>query len=382
VIVSGMVAADPMQGGAAWAVLQYVLGLQRLGCDVLLVEQCKPEALQPSGAPVDRSDNASYFNDVIESFGLERSASLLVAGRRETAGLPYGELQAWAREADVLLNISGILDDEELAGPVPVRVYLDLDPAFAQLWHDEGIDMGFDRHTHFATVGLSIGSPDCTVPTCGRKWIKTVPPVVFEHWPVSRAIETDALTTVANWRGYGSVERHGVHYGQKVHSLRNFIELPRLTDMRFALALNIHRDEKRDLEALSENGWELLDSATVAGTPDRYGQFLRGSRAEFGIAKSGYVLSRSGWFSDRSACYLASGRPVIAQDTGFSAHLPVGEGLFDFATSADVLAAIEELERDYDRHAGAARALAQEHFDSDAVLSRLLERLGASGAQQ
>jgi hypothetical protein len=140
----------------------------------------------------------------------------------------------------------------------------------------------------------------------------------------------------------------------------------------------IHPDERKDLAALAENGWELLDPAQVAGTPNDYRQFIRGSWAEFGIAKSGYVVSRCGWFSDRSVCYLASGRPVIAQETGFSRYLPTGEGLFAFENSGQVLAAVEELRRDYRRHARAARAVAEDYFDSDKVLTRLLERVGGA----
>ena len=269
-----------------------------------------------------------------------------------------------------------MLRDERLLGEIPVRVYLDLDPAFNQLWHAvQGIDMRFDGHTHFATVGLALGTPGCAVPTCGRDWIPTLPPVVLDRWPVAEALERDALTTVANWRGYGSIEHEGVLYGQKAHSLRRLVDLPRRTPQRLELALAIHEGEQPDLAALAEHGWRLVDPVEAAGTPERYRRFVQGSKAELGIAKSGYVASRCGWFSDRSACYLASGRPVIAQETGFSAHLPTGEGLFAFETAEDVLAAIDALRSGYERHRRAARALAEEHLDSDAVLTRLLARL-------
>jgi hypothetical protein len=161
--------------------------------------------------------------------------------------------------------------------------------------------------------------------------------------------------------------------GQKAHSLRQFFELPRLTKEKFTLALSIHPEERKDLAALATNGWELIDPNLAAGTPAQYRQFIQTSKAEFGIAKSGYVASQCGWFSDRSVCYLASGRPVIAQDTGFSRYLPAGEGLFSFQAKEDVLSAVEEINRDYPRHSRAARALAEEHFDSDKVLTRLLD---------
>jgi hypothetical protein len=201
--------------------------------------------------------------------------------------------------------------------------------------------------------------------------------VVLEHWPVAGRVTYDALTTVTNWRGYGSIEHEGVLYGQKAHSLRTFFALPTLTEETFAPALSIHPEESKDLAAMRDNGWHLLDPARVASTPYSYRRFVQSSKAEFGIAKSGYVSARCGWFSDRSACYLASGRPVIAQETGFGRFLPTGAGLFAFETADEVIASIEEMNGDYERHARAARALAEEHFDSDKVLTRLLQHLGA-----
>jgi hypothetical protein len=370
-----MIAGVPRHGGATWAVLQYLLGFARLGHDVLLVEQCDESAFREEGAPPAPSDSVSYFLEVTRAFGLEQSAALLLENTRQTIGVPYSRLREFAGSADLLVNISGILTDQELIADIPIRVYLDLDPAFNQLWQESGIDMRFDGHTHFVTVGQAIGTPASPVPTCGRSWIPTVPPVVMSHWPRATRIATDAFTTIGNWRGYGSIEYEGVHYGQKAHSLREFMSLPTRTSASFQLALAIHPDEKRDIVALSENGWGLLDPARVAGSPDQYKSFIQGSRGEFGIAKSGYVASRCGWFSDRSVCFLASGRPVIAQETGFSSFIPTGEGLFAFETSDDVLAAIDELGRDYQRHARAARSLAEEQFDSDRVLERFVQRL-------
>jgi hypothetical protein len=376
-LVSGMIARDPFQGGATWAVLQYLVGLRRLGHDVYFVEPVPADALQPQGAPLEKTRNTEYFLSVMREFGFEHHAALLVTGTEITAGLPYARLAAIAGECDVLINISGMLTDRRLIDPIPARVYLDLDPAFNQLWQaSAGIDMRFDGHSHFVTVGRALGDPDCPVPLCGRSWIPTWQPIVLEHWPVARRIDYDGLTTVGNWRGYGSIEHDGVFYGQKAHALREFMTLPRLTAERFMPAFAIHPGETRDLEALRANGWELLDPAAVASTPAEYRRFVGGSKAEFGIAKSGYVKARCGWFSDRSVCYLASGRPVIAQDTGFSRYLPTGEGLFAFSTTDEVVDAIGRLRTDYERHARAARALAEEHFDSDVVLSRLLDRVG------
>jgi hypothetical protein len=372
-----MIAANPHQGGATWAVLQYVLGLKRLGHEVYFVEPVEQASLQPAGAVFERSTNAAYFRQVVAEFGLQQHAALLLAGTERTVGLPYAELRQAAARVDVLINISGMLTDAALTEPIPRRVYLDLDPAFNQLWHAvQGIDMRFAGHSDFVTVGQAIGLADCVIPTCGLPWIATLQPIVLSYWPVSRRVTYDALTTVANWRGYGSIEYDGIFYGQKCHALRPFISLPTLTREKFVLALAIHPDESRDLPTFGVNGWDLVDPAHVASTPDQYQHFIQSSKAEFGLAKSGYVAARCAWFSDRSVCYLASGRPVIAQETGFSRFLPTGAGLFSFETHDEVLASIDALERDYEGHSRAARAVAEEYFDSDKVLTSLLQRIG------
>jgi len=377
ILFAGMIAADPNQGGATWAVLQYLLGFRQLGHEVIFVEPIKAAALHPNGSSFDSSENPRYFEKTIREFGLDQQAALLLTETHKTVGLTYKELREKAARADVLFNVSGMLEDEALLSSIPCRVYLDLDPAFNQLWQVVcGIDMRLSSHTHFVSVGQAIGRTDCAVPTCHLDWLTTLPPVVLEYWPMTTAVFHDALTTVGNWRGYGSIEHGGLHYGQKAHSLRKFFELPKMTTEKFALALAIHPDEKNDVEALRENNWELLDPLECAGSPSRYRHFIQGSKAEFGIAKSGYVVSRCAWFSDRSACYLASGRPVLAQETGFGQFLPTGEGLFSFATIGEVLYAIEEMNRDYACHRKAARHLAERYFDSGKVLPRLLDKVG------
>ena len=366
ILVSGMVAGDPHQGGATWAVLQYVLGLRRLGHDVLLVE------------PVDTitDETRTYFEDVVERFGLRDRATLVSRGTRDTVGAPYESSLDTARGADVLLNVSGMLDGPLFDAVPGRRVFLDLDPAFNQLWEDlEGVDMGFDRHDRFVTVGLALGDPSCPVPTCGREWIRTPQPVVLEHWPAVLTPPALPFTTVANLRGYGSVEWDGQLYGQKVHSLRALYELPERIADPVVLAMTVDEGERNDLAALRRHGWQLADPRAVAGTPADYAHFIGASKAEIGIAKSGYVLSRCGWFSDRSVCYLASGRPVVAQETGFSRYLPTGEGLLPFDGVDEAAAALEAVRRDHARHAAAARAIAEDVFDSDRVLRELLDRL-------
>jgi hypothetical protein len=377
IILSGMVAGDPFQGGATWAVLQYALGLRRLGHDVVVIEEWAPPG-EIASSPLPQTPSAGYFESVMERFGLVDSAALLRAGTTETVGLPYAQLLQAAGRADLLLNVSGILTDPDLLSAVPVRAYLDLDPAFNQLWHESGIDMRFEPHNRFVTVGQALGTAACPIPTSGLDWITTLPPVVLDRWPAAGGPGDGSFTSVGNWRGYGSVEHDGVHYGQRVHSMRPLMELPRRTDAPFRLALAIHPEERPDLEALDAHGWELVDPVEAAGTPDRYEGFIQRSTAELGIAKSGYVLSHSGWFSDRSACYLASGRPVLAQETGFSRFLPAGEGLLAFGTLDEAVAGVEAIRSGYARHARRARELAEDLLDSDRVLEQLLERLAAT----
>jgi hypothetical protein len=379
ILLSGMVAGDPWQGGATWAVLQYLVGLRQLGHDVLLVEPVEATSLHPRGSALAASENASYFSR-LPLVGDDAGSALMLDGTEETLGTPYGAVLEFAQEADLLINISGMLADPRLLEPIPVRAFLDLDPGFNQLWHETGEDVGLAAHNRFVTVGQAIGAATCPVPTCGVSWIPTLPPVVLEQWPPAAAApRRDAFTTVGHWRSYGPIKHGGIHYGQRAHSLRELISLPGRTGARFELALGIHPDETDDLEALAAEGWELLDPVEVAGTPDRYRDFIASSKAELGVAKSGYVASRCGWFSDRSASYLASARPVVAQETGFSDFLPVGEGLLAFSTLDEAVGAVEEVERDWERHSRAARSLAEERLDSDKVLARLIERLGTSG---
>jgi len=369
ILLSGMVAGDPRQGGASWAVLQYLAGLEDLGHEVMLVEPVPANALDPAGEVV------RYFDSLPMIAG---RAALLGRDSETIVGAPYAELLEFARGADLLLNVSGMLRDERLLEPIPVRAFLDLDPGFNQVWEATGAEMGFGLHTHFATVGVRIGAEDCPIPTLGRTWIPTLPPVALARWPTAdEAPARDAFTSVGHWRSYGSIEHDGVRYGQRAHALRPLFRLPRRTAARFELALGIHPDEAEDLRALRENGWGLLDPYEAAGTPADYAAFVRGSKAELCVAKSGYVASRSGWFSDRSACYLASGRPVVAQDTGFDRSLPVGEGLLKFGSVEEAAAMVEEVEADPARHGRAARRLAEEHLDSRKVLPRLLERLNS-----
>jgi hypothetical protein len=357
-----MVAGQPHQGGATWAALQYVLGLRRLGHDVVFVE------------PVGESFDPVYASAVVDAFGLFGSVAF-TGGRETLLGIPFDRL--CERDYDVVVNLSGLVRDDELIGGAPIRIYVDLDPAFTQLWHDEGVDVGLAGHTHFVTVGLALGSPSCHLPLCGVEWMTTLPPVVLSRWTPADG-PGSAWTTVGNWRSYGSIERHGVRFGQRAHSMRELLDVPILAGRGPEVALAIDPAEDGDRSALADAGWKLVDPVRSAGTPARYRSFVRSSRAELGIAKEGYVVSRCGWFSDRSACYLASGRPVVAQDTGFGSVLPASSGLVTFRGAGEAADAMRDVELDYARHQAAARSLAVEAFDSRIVLERLLSLAGAA----
>lgn len=365
VLLAGMFASVPGQGGWVWAVMNWMRGLEREGHEVLLVEPV--EAVT--------GEITAEFSRIVNSFDLTARAAL-VTPQRTAAGLNYATVAEFARSADVVLNLGGALTDPELMEPIPARAYLDLDPAFTQLWSAVcGIDMHLAGHSHHVTVGLNVGRSDCPVPTCGLTWIPILPPVDLPSWAPEDGADGGAWTTVANWRGYGSIEHEGRRYGQKAHSWRQLMDLPRQTDARLAPALAIHPDEHKDIAALDEHGWEVVDPAGVSATAHAYRRFVHGSAGELAVAKEGYVVSRSGWFSDRSACYLAAGRPVVAQDTGWTQRLPASEGLLAFETTEEAADAMQRVRRDYQRHRRAARQIAEEKFDSARIISDLMEVL-------
>jgi hypothetical protein len=245
------------------------------------------------------------------------------------------------------------------------------------MWQALGLAEMLAGHDAFVTVGANIGSPGCTIPTCGVEWITIVPPVVLEQWRWGDG-DARSITGVGSWRGpYGTVRYEEVDYGLRVHEFRKYADVPaRLAALTFEYALDIDPVELTDVELLTSGGWRLRDPCAVAATPALYRDFISGSAAELMIAKSMYVRSRSGWFSDRSACYLASGRPVIAQDTGLGRG--AGAGLLTFSTADEAVDAVRHVFGDYARHRRAAREIAEAEFDSDRVLGRLVERLLAA----
>ncbi len=255
-------------------------------------------------------------------------------------------------------------------------MFLDIDPGFSHMWQDLGLADLFRDYDGYITIAENLGRPDCLIPTCGLEWITTRQPIVLDYWTRHDASGCREFTTIGAWRGsYGPLEYQGKLYGLRVHEFRKFAPLPRLTGEPFRVALDIHENETSDLSMLRENGWYLVDPKGVAADLWSYQDFVRSSKAEIMIAKNMYVESNSGWFSDRSICYLATGRPVLAQDTGLGGHLPDDEGIVVFRTLDEAVAGVQEISANFGRHARAARAIAEEYFDSEKVLTRLLAEL-------
>jgi hypothetical protein len=372
IVICGAVAQKPHQAGHTWQFLQYLLGFQELGWDVLFVDRLR--------GSVERDDQrVAYTRSVMREVGLADAWSIgLDDGRR--IGRSRASVLDWARGADLLLNVMGFCDDEEIMAAARRRVFLDTDPGFAQMWCELGLADVFAGHDAHVTIGERIGERDCTIPTCGLDWITTPQPVVLSQWPVTDyGRGAVRFTSVASWRGaYGPVEFGGHRYGLRVHEFRRLAALPGLTGARLEVALNIDPADNHDLQLLQSAGWVIADPAVVAATPQSYRRYLQESSAELMVAKGMYVDTRSGWLSERSLCYLASGRPVLAQSTAAESLYPTGRGLLTFETIAEAADGVAAIRDDYPAHARAARELAVEHFDSQRVLARLVDRLGAA----
>ena len=353
VVVAGALAAKPQNGGEAWVRLSYILGLRRLGIDVSFIEQTE----EPSAAGV------GWFKAITARFGIH--GALVNEAGEPIVGVP-------TERADVLLNISGNLRFGPLLERFRRRAYIDLDPGFTQSWHATGAIALEGHHAHF-TVGENVGLSTCTIPTNGIRWRPTRPPVVLDEWPVAPATGLDRFTTIATWRpGHGSVTIGGRSCGLRVHSFRRFADLPNRCGLPFEAALAIDPAETRDIALLNGGGWQLVDPRRVSSDPTAFRTYVAESGAEFTVAQEAYTATRSGWLSDRTARYLASGRPALVEDTGHRT-VPAGEGLLTFRSPDQALEGAAAIANDYERHSRAARALATRYFDSDVVLTRLLE---------
>ena len=374
IVVSEALANKAGNGGAAWVPLSWVRGLEKLGFDVWFVEELRvPQGVTeaPSGQT---HDPFGYFRHVVEKFGLTPRAALIVEG--EVAVGPSIEELRDIAAGSVLVNIGGHLTDQRLWPLFRSRVMVDLDPGFSQIWHAKGEagDRVGAHDLHF-TVGENIGRPGSAIPTSGIHWRPVRQPVLMDDWPVVPVECSTRFTTVANWRGpFGPVEFNGTTLGLKAHQFRKFIDLPRLSSNEFEIALSIHPEDEADRLALVDHGWRLA-APRVVDTPDAFRSYVQGSGGEFSVAQGVYVETESGWFSDRSVRYLASGRPVLVQETGFSQNLPVGEGLIAFRTLEEAVGAADGIAGDYAAHATAARALAESYFSAERVLIPFCEQL-------
>ena len=367
IVLAGIIARYPY-GGVTWCSLMYLLGLRALGHDVCYIEDTGECIYNPelNTLSQDPSYGTSYINDTLTPFELGNRWSFI--NYDETYhGMPKEELQDFCRDADLFINLSGgswFWRDEYLA--IPHRIFIDTDPVFTQLSIEKGDSwyVNFFRNfTQLFTFGANIGTPLCAVPTGEFIWHKTWQPVVSALWQTEAFPTASPYTTVMTWR----IESFTDIDGNKDKEFTHFLELPKHVKAKFRLAVN------GPMDLLRRQGWNPEPAMSISKTIHDYQQFIFDSRAEFGIAKHAYIAHRSGWFSDRTECYLSAGRPAIVQDTGWSSHLPTGLGLLPFSTLPEAIAAIENVESDYSRHALHASEIAHEYFDANTVLKQLLD---------
>ena len=374
VIVTGLIAQYPM-GGVAWDYLQYVLGLTRLGHDVYYLEDSGQWPYNPLelGLSNDCTYNVNYLAKVMGRFGLGNKWAYRFPLRFRWFGLDDDERMRVVRSADLLINVSSTLQSIEAYREARRLVYIDTDPVFTQVKLARG-QADFRKLVDAHDVHFSFG--ECfsgDVPATGHHWRATRQPIVLSEWcPLEP--RRDVFTTVMGWKSCNSLMYDGRTYGQKDVEFKRFLELPgKVAPTTLEIAVSPGKARRLPRDLLAQKGWRLVDPLKVCPDVDSYREYIAASMAEWSVAKNGYVRGQPGWFSCRSACYLAAGRPVVVQDTGFRSVLPVGEGLLPFADVEEAAAAIREVRGNYARHAKGARAIAEEYFDSDKVLNRLIE---------
>jgi hypothetical protein len=367
ILFAGIIARYPF-GGVTWCSLMYLHGLRALGHEVLYIEDTGECIYDPVADTIseDPAFGTQYIARALEPFGFgDRWSFVNYDGSYH--GLSHDAVKAFCADADLFINLSGgswFWRDEYVR--IPRKIFIDSDPVFTQLAIAKGeawyVDFfhGFDR---LFTFGANIGTPASDVPTSGFTWHKTWQPIATDLWHTDAPPTNDRFTSVMTWKteSFSDVD------GNKDREFVKFIDLPAKAPDRFALAVNGPQQLLRD------HGWGTLDAMRVSRTPDEYRDFIQRSKGEFGVAKHAYVAHRSGWFSDRTECYLAAGRPAVVQDTGWSAHLPSGTGLLGFSTPDEAIDALARVEGDYARHARAAAEIAREHFEAARVLPPLLE---------
>jgi hypothetical protein len=382
------VANFPGGGGHFWVYMQYAQGLRRLGCDVYWLEQ-----LRPSGDPGEEQRLCATLLERMERFGFAGKTLLYAADPRAVDGVRFvactdAHAKAVLRRADVLLNFHYAIDPR-LLGWARRTALVDIDPGLLQFWMSTG-QLAVARHDHYLTTGETVGTPEARFPDCGVSWTRIRPPVCLDLWPVSYTPDAEAFTTVSSWSSASwlKVKENGqtaLRDNTKRIAFLEYVDLPRQVARPLELALYLlDRDpagqarrkqaeqDAADRSLLERHGWRVRDSREVAGSPDAYRSYVQVSRGEFSCAKPSCMEFRNAWVSDRSVCYLASGKPIVVQDTGPSSYLPDGEGIFRFSSIPQAAAALDAIESDYQRQCDAARALAETYFDAGRVIEHAL----------
>ncbi len=380
IIVCGILFWYPL-AGVTYQFLHYLIGLRQLGYDPYYIEDSARWPYNPTlgESTPDARPNIDRVAPVLNAYGLADRWAF--RGRYEHGccyGLTEARLDAIYKQADAILNVTGAQEFYDQHLLCPRRVYVETDPVEAQIRVHQGVEpviQTLDSHTHHFTFGENLGRSDCGLPAERFNWLPTRQPVVLDLWPPLPATAQSRYNTIATWKNKGKdIEFNGeMYYWSKDREFEKFINLPRQRPGPFEIATH---PDPASATRLRDHGWHLTDPVHISSDMHRYREYIRHSRGEFTVAKDQNIRLRSGWFSDRSACYLASGRPVINQDTAFGVNLPTGHGLFAFSTMDDILAAIDAIESDYPGHCDAARQIAQEYFAAGKVLKPIMDTIG------
>jgi hypothetical protein len=381
-IVVGTLASNPY-AGMAWMHMQIAAGLRRLGHDAYYFESTSAWPYDPvRKTAVNDSDYAvPYLKRIADEFQLgDRWAYRRSYSDKQWFGLARDKAEELLARADAVLNVTGATRFAEEGLKVGRLVYLGTDPCVHEIGFaegDEDVRTIIEEHDDFVTYGENIGSANCAIPPLPRLRATTRQPVLLDLWRDGPPTKRE-FTTVGNWKQAGrDIDFKGeTYFWSKHHEFLKFIELPKRVEQPIELATGMDNLSSNERDLLDSNGWRIVDAHPITLNPRPYRDYVRASRGEFTVAKDMNVRLQSGWFSERSACYLAAGRPVITQDTGFGSVLPTDEGLFAFNTMEEILAAFEAVNTDYEKHSRAARAIAEEYFRAETVLAKLLEDLG------
>ncbi|HEY2474941.1 MAG TPA: glycosyltransferase [Candidatus Cybelea sp.] len=385
IVIAGFAGLYPF-GGVAWDYMQYVAGFAALGWDVVYLEDTGSWPIFQ--AELDSSTNIAHLAATMEYFGLPGRWAYHDVASEQWFGLSEAALAEYCRTADIFLNLSCSAIMRETYRAIPVRALVDTDPMFTQIQYlsDESISGGptgiralIENHTHRFTFGESIGAASCRIPTLDLEWYPTRQPILLDRWPVtdSPAEGAHCYSTVMNWNRDHDLRFEGERWGQKDVEFMRFFNLPRrVPEIPLGVAVSQAPESQFPTTAAREAGWIVLDPAACAHDARSYQEFIVASRGEFSVAKNTYVKAQTGWFSCRSSCYLAAGRPVVTQDTSWSRQLPNGRGLLAFHDEQSAVEALREVESDPKGHSKAARAIAHDYFDSKRVLREMLDRMG------